>query len=80
MRRRITTIAVTVATAAAMLLGTASTASAVGSGYTIRGHYGSQAACQAAGAAGAANALWSPLFICKPFAAKPSVYELWVRY
>ncbi|NUV40686.1 MULTISPECIES: hypothetical protein [Streptomyces] len=80
MRRRITTIAVTAVAAAAMALGNASTASAVGGGYTIRGHYASQADCQAAGAAGAAAHIWSPLFICKPFAAQPSVYELWVRY
>ncbi|MFH9292830.1 hypothetical protein [Streptomyces sp. NPDC017520] len=80
MRRRITTIAVTAVAAAAMALGAASTASAVGSGYTLRGHDESQAACQATGAADAANHIWSPLFTCKPFAAKPSVYELWVRH
>lgn len=80
MRTRITTLAVTAVAAAAMVLGTASTASAVGGGYTIRGHYASQADCQAAGAAGVAAHIWSPLYICNPYAAKPGVYELWVRY
>lgn len=80
MHRRIAALAVTVATAGAMLLGTASTASATGPGFFLRSHHGSLAECQAVGNAGADNALWSRVFICNPFAAKPGVYELWVRY
>ncbi|MFD8471408.1 hypothetical protein ACF1HG_01010 [Streptomyces globisporus] len=80
MHRRIAALAVTVATAGAMLLGTASTASATGPGFWLRSHHASLAECQVVGNAGADNALWSRVFICNPFAGKPGVYELWVRY
>ncbi|MER7885436.1 hypothetical protein ABTY35_21770 [Streptomyces fimicarius] len=80
MHGRIAALAVTVATAGAMLLGTASTASATGPGFWLRSHHASLAECQAVGNAGADNALWSRVFICNPFAGNPSVYELWVRY
>lgn len=52
MHRRIAALAVTVATAGAMLLGTASTASATGPGFFLRSHHGSLAECQAVGNAG----------------------------
>ncbi|MFD6591231.1 hypothetical protein ACFWED_30620 [Streptomyces anulatus] len=80
MHRRIAALAVTVATAGTMLLGAASTASATGPGFYLRSHHASLAECQAVGNAGADNALWSRVFICNPFAGKPGVYELWVRY
>ncbi|MFW3471912.1 hypothetical protein ACN24M_11220 [Streptomyces microflavus] len=37
-------------------------------------------AVTAVAAVGAAAHIWSPLYICNPYAAKPGVYELWVRY
>ncbi|MFJ9636024.1 hypothetical protein [Streptomyces sp. NPDC101178] len=80
MRTRITALAVTAVAAVAMVLGTASTASATGPGFWLRSHHGSLAECQAVGNAGADNALWSRVFICNPYAGKPGVYELWVRY
>lgn len=43
MHRRIAALAVTVATAGAMLLGTASTASATGPGFYLRSHHASLA-------------------------------------
>lgn len=49
MHRRIAALAVTVATAGAMLLGTASTASATGPGFYLRSHHASLAECQAVG-------------------------------
>ncbi|OXY88444.1 hypothetical protein [Streptomyces sp. 2R] len=80
MRTRITALSVTAVAAAAMVLGTASTASATGPGFWLRSHHSSLAECQAVGNAGADNALWSRVFICNPYAGKPGVYELWVRY
>lgn len=80
MRTRITALAVTAVAAAAMVLGTASTASATGPGFWLRSHHSSLAECQAVGNAGADNALWSRVFICNPYAGKPGVYELWMRY
>ncbi|MET8055743.1 hypothetical protein ACWECC_03350 [Streptomyces microflavus] len=80
MRTRITALAVTAVAAVAMVLGTASTASATGPGFWLRSHHSSLAECQAVGNAGADNALWSRVFICNPYAGKPGVYELWVRY
>ncbi|MBW3361416.1 MULTISPECIES: hypothetical protein [Streptomyces] len=80
MRTRITALAVTAVATAAMVLGTASTASATGPGFWLRSHHSSLAECQAVGNAGADNALWSRVFICNPYAGKPGVYELWVRY
>ncbi|MFF6905410.1 hypothetical protein ACFY9Q_05675 [Streptomyces sp. NPDC012389] len=80
MRRRITTLAVTAVAAATMVLGAASTASATGPGFWLRSHHSSLAECQSVGNAGADAALWSRVFICNPYAGKPGVYELWVRY
>lgn len=52
MHRRIAALAVTACAATALLLGSASTASAVPPGFYVRSHHASLAECEAAGQAG----------------------------
>ncbi|MEU9619818.1 MULTISPECIES: hypothetical protein [unclassified Streptomyces] len=78
MHRRIAALAVTACAATALLLGSASTASAVPPGFYVRSHHASLAECEAAGQAG--GDIWGALYFCTPFQGKAGVYELWVRY
>ncbi|MFI1018752.1 hypothetical protein [Streptomyces sp. NPDC020965] len=77
MKMRLGAIAATAFAAAALTLGSASSATAA-PGFWVHSHHASATACQAAGEA--LRPLNGALYLCKPFAAKPSVYELWVRY
>ncbi|MFH8615790.1 hypothetical protein ACH4E8_12070 [Streptomyces sp. NPDC017979] len=76
MVKRFGVLVAALAASAGLVLSAAPSASATG-GFYVRSHHSSYAECDAAGKAGAH--LWGQIYFCKPFAAKPSVYELWVR-
>ncbi|MGW4028455.1 hypothetical protein ACWEFL_03900 [Streptomyces sp. NPDC004838] len=77
MTKRLGGLALTVAAATAVVvLGTATSATAM-PGWYVRSHHASLAECEAVGQAGG---VWGALYLCRPFVGKPGVYELWVRY